>query len=728
METAEAFAASAPLSKIICYVEKVLQGYAQIYFSRNPAAGLFFLAATFAVPLQGAVGLAGVVASNLMAGALGFSKEHIREGYFAFNGLLTALALGLTYRFGAAFAVMLAVSLFLGVLVAAAVRSLSERYLRVPVLSFPFVLTAWIAIAAGQKFHGLIYATDSFEVSVLVGVFPSWLEFALRSLGAAFFQLGVPSGLLVALGLFIFSRHAFAISLAALFIGSLAYRWLGGSASDLSGSWIGFNFALTAVAVGGVFTVPGPVSWALGLAASALCAVVAAGATILLAPLGVPVLAFPFLFTTQLFLFALNSRTGRGRPVMVTAPCETPEENLKRWRNERQAFAAGEFPAFSLPVAGQWTVTQGHNGEATHRGLWACAWDFEVLDDGGSPFRNGGGSAADYLAWNMPVFAPADGRVVRAVGHIGDNPPGHVSHEHNWGNTVVIWHYGSIYTALSHLARNSITVNPGDEVRKGALIARVGNSGRSPRPHLHLQAQYGPEPGSPAADARLLHYCVWNGREAAHRLMGNPVRGDRVSALEVSDILARAAAFPLGGRWDYDVRDRTGRRTERWRTEIDFPGNRFLASAGGRGRTRFITDGGALTQIEYTGPRGTAMAWFFLGVPRLPFSGHGVVWEEDLPAELLLGSAAGAVLGFTGPFYPAARLRAESRLSHEADGTFIVTTALTLSGPLAPRKGRPATVTARFRHPQGLVSLKAERGGDILMEMNLTGYDNEMEL
>ena len=42
---------------------------------------------------------------------------------------------------------------------------------------------------------------------------------------------------------------------------------------------------------------------------------------------------------------------------------------------------------------------------------------------------------------------------------------------------------------MGHLRQDSITVNVGDRVTEGQQIARVGKSGYSSHPHLHIQAQ-----------------------------------------------------------------------------------------------------------------------------------------------------------------------------------------------------------------------------------------------
>jgi len=42
------------------------------------------------------------------------------------------------------------------------------------------------------------------------------------------------------------------------------------------------------------------------------------------------------------------------------------------------------------------------------------------------------------------------------------------------------------YVLYAHLRPGSIRVKPGDQVRRGDVIAEVGNSGQSDAPHLHF--------------------------------------------------------------------------------------------------------------------------------------------------------------------------------------------------------------------------------------------------
>lgn len=73
------------------------------------------------------------------------------------------------------------------------------------------------------------------------------------------------------------------------------------------------------------------------------------------------------------------------------------------------------------------------------------------------------------------IIAPSDGTVVFA------------GLEGGYGNVVVIDHGYGIKTRYGHLA--SIKVKPGERVKRGDLIAAMGNTGRSTGPHLHYEVR-----------------------------------------------------------------------------------------------------------------------------------------------------------------------------------------------------------------------------------------------
>jgi urea transporter len=697
-------------------IRSILTGYGLVFFSPNPYVGVLFMSATLVIPSQGMAGLGSLLLSNGWATVLGFPREDVRQGYYAYNGLLTGLALGMTYQLNGPFVLMILIASLLGVLIAASLQALFRHYLFIPVLSTPFVLTTWLVLAADQHFHGLIYTLEPFEATFLVGVFPEMFDFFLRSLGATFFQLTGIAGLLIAAGLLLYSRFAFILGVVGLVSGSLVYSLLKGDPADLHRNLIGFNFILTAVAVGGVWTIPGPGTLMLAAAGSALCAMVSAATTTLLAPLSLPALAFPFIATTCILLYSLKQRGGPSRFQTIVVPEKTPELNIKRQRSARTRFLDPQVPAFVLPVSGEWTITQGPEGEHTHKQVWSRAWDFEIHDESGRPCRGQGAVVEDFYAFNMPVYAPADGKVIAVVNHIEDNPIGQVNTEDNWGNLIIVWHYGRVYTAYCHLRRGTAAVSGGELVRQGQLIGKVGNSGRSTVPHLHFHVQRNPDIGAAAVEAELLHFLTPAGSVDCYHTHGVPGQGDRIKPLSADDRVFRAAGFPLGRKWTYELSCGGKAWREEWETEIDFSGNRFLVCKDNRSRIRYTVNRYVLLLLDYEGPPDTGLYWLFLGVPRLPMTSVRVEWRDELDGGLMLPRMRRLLSDLFEPFHPLARVQTVSRLDRSGSN-LVIQTELAHKGLLAGKRFGKVRVCSEFDSHEGLVSVDVEAGAERMFSL-----------
>lgn len=94
-----------------------------------------------------------------------------------------------------------------------------------------------------------------------------------------------------------------------------------------------------------------------------------------------------------------------------------------------------------------------------------------------------------YHIFGEPVYAPCTGVVAQIEDRLPDQKPLQTDPRHPAGNFVRL-ECGEADVVLAHLMQSSLTVNAGQKVQTGQLIGRVGNSGLSTEPHLHLHAQH----------------------------------------------------------------------------------------------------------------------------------------------------------------------------------------------------------------------------------------------
>jgi murein DD-endopeptidase MepM/ murein hydrolase activator NlpD len=110
-------------------------------------------------------------------------------------------------------------------------------------------------------------------------------------------------------------------------------------------------------------------------------------------------------------------------------------------------------------------VSQGYNGDTSHKGLSAYAIDFP-------------------LPIGTPIYAARDGII---VGVEVSNTFGGPSPEYRpYANYVVVEHDDGTMGNYYHLKQGGTAVKIGDKVTKGQLIAYSGNTGYTTAPHLHF--------------------------------------------------------------------------------------------------------------------------------------------------------------------------------------------------------------------------------------------------
>lgn len=91
-----------------------------------------------------------------------------------------------------------------------------------------------------------------------------------------------------------------------------------------------------------------------------------------------------------------------------------------------------------------------------------------------------------YQIYLRSVYFPISGIVVRSMTNRFDRIPPDADSADRVGNFVVIRN-ADLEVTVAHLARNTIRITNGQLIRAGAYLGKVGNSGNSAEPHLHIQ-------------------------------------------------------------------------------------------------------------------------------------------------------------------------------------------------------------------------------------------------
>jgi len=118
------------------------------------------------------------------------------------------------------------------------------------------------------------------------------------------------------------------------------------------------------------------------------------------------------------------------------------------------------------------------------------AIDWVQLRDG-RYFDADGDTIDQYPYYGSDVLAVADGKVVFTRDDMPDEipnqPPTHVKKPIDFaGNQVVLKLGAKRYAVYAHLQPGSVAVHVGQRLRRGQVLAKLGNSGNSTAPHLHF--------------------------------------------------------------------------------------------------------------------------------------------------------------------------------------------------------------------------------------------------
>jgi len=192
------------------YALPILKSYSAVLFNSNFVGGAILLLLTFINPNLGIGGFTAVVSAYIFARLIGFKDEFLRLDYYIYNPLLVGLSLGYLFKVNLLSLFFFSIAGILTFLLTYTLSSLFSYYLKLPVLSVPFVIVSSLLYLASLKFSNLFVGSlyphyPHFQSLISVNL-PLVLDGYFKSLGAIFFMPTAFEGIAIFLLLLSVSR------------------------------------------------------------------------------------------------------------------------------------------------------------------------------------------------------------------------------------------------------------------------------------------------------------------------------------------------------------------------------------------------------------------------------------------------------------------------------------------------------------------------------------------
>src|SRR5688500_39446 len=206
------------------------------------------------------------------------------------------------------------------------------------------------------------------------------------------------------------------------------------------------------------------------------------------------------------------------------------------------------------PLRGEWMAANGPSNQSGHRrtalplkGTVAIAQrfgiDFLQVDSLGRTWVGDSTDNKSYYAYGKEILAVGDGIVVQTKDSSPENAPRSpvaravpIDLVTVGGNHIVVDMGQGNFAFYAHVIPGSHRVKVGDRVRRGQVIALVGNSGNSTEPHLHFHVVDGVAPGTSTLGAEGVPYSLSSFDLVGRcQLSAAGVRCSRTPATRVTD-------------------------------------------------------------------------------------------------------------------------------------------------------------------------------------------------
>jgi urea transporter len=622
----------------------ILNSYSEIFFIRGSIPGLILLVISFINYNCAIAGLIAVLSAYFFAIFIGYKDEFLSSGFFTYNALLVGFSIGQLFQLNPVSLIFLITASLLTFIVTIVLSHIFNLYFRLQILSLPFVIvSSFVYLAAGRFSNLYVTSMHATPVQQSLAFLPDWANGFFQSVGAIVFMPNTISGILIMVMILFSSRILFLLAFMGFAVGGLINGIFIGSIPQAMTDLNSFNYILIAMGLGGIFLIPSFQSYIIAMFGVAISTILISSVNVFWAQYGIPVFTLPFTMVTLSFVYVLGLVNYQKIPLIFKS---TPEETLDHFLTSQNRFPK-ETITVNLPFFGNWTVWQGFDGKWTHQGIWKYGYDFVISNETNLTFTGDGTRLEQYLCFKKDVLSPVQGRVVKVVNYLPDNPIGTVDTVNNWGNMILIYDSRGVYVELSHFSQNSITVKEGDWLEPGTHIGLCGNSGYSPQPHIHMQVQLYEPMGSATFPYTFVHFASGNSYQAH----GTPKEGSVVHNLSTIPFYDQLSTFVLDESFTYTV-TKKGTEIGELKLKVKMAPDSTIYLESNLGKLYVGKKNGTFYSYHIEG-RDPILRYILLAMPSFPlhYRPH-LEWTDSIPSATLFTGWKKALVSLINAFYP----------------------------------------------------------------------------
>lgn len=294
------------IQRIYLLIKTSLKGFSQVLLVGNAISGfLIFVGITLHSPILGMMTFISSIVGTVTGKYIGGDRVMIHEGIYGFNSILCSIAAILFLNGDKRWFI----ALFAAAIAALLMATLTKVFAKwnIPVLTIPFVVVTWIGLLIAYRTDKL-YMDPGFVISsptmwnLPVEGTPTLFIGMIKGIGEVFIIDSLWTGSLILVGLFWAGWRFGIYAIIGALVSWLTAYSIGVDSQSLNLGLYNYNAVLTIIAVSLVFDSKKKKRLLTGIIAATLTVPVTAGLELLLDPLGLPALTFPFIVCSWLFI------------------------------------------------------------------------------------------------------------------------------------------------------------------------------------------------------------------------------------------------------------------------------------------------------------------------------------------------------------------------------------------------------------------------------------------